>query len=154
MSIAPNASHAFRFCAPMLITPMFGTRTRPSSPNHGRNITSSSRRPLAPARSSPGPGRREAIRGDSNRGRHTADPVSEPARIDPLGELDALLELGRRAPGSDAERRAAVHLGDRLAALGRDAEVESLDAFPHWPLAYGILAAATVAASVLAVYVP
>ena len=80
--------------------------------------------------------------------------MSEPARIDPLGELDALLELGRRAPGSDAERRAAVHLRDRLAALGRDAELEALDAYPHWPLAYAILAAATVAASVLAVYVP
>jgi hypothetical protein len=80
--------------------------------------------------------------------------VSEPERIDPLGELDALLELGRRAPGSDAERRTAVHLRDRLAALNRDAEVEALDAFPHWPLAYAILAAATVAASVLAVYVP
>ena len=80
--------------------------------------------------------------------------MSEPPRIDPLGELDALLELGRRAPGSDAERRTAVHLRDRLAALGRDAEVEGFDAFPHWPLAYAILAGATVGASVLAVYVP
>jgi hypothetical protein len=80
--------------------------------------------------------------------------VSEPERIDPLGELDAVLELGRRSPGSDAERRAALHLRDRLAALGRDAEVEALDAYPHWPLSYAILAGATVAASVLAVYVP
>jgi hypothetical protein len=74
--------------------------------------------------------------------------------MDLLGELDALLDLGRRAPGSDAERRAGVHLRDRLSALGRDAEVESLDAYPNWPLAYALLAAATVAASVLAVYAP
>jgi hypothetical protein len=80
--------------------------------------------------------------------------VSEPERIDPLGELDAVLELGRRAPGSDAERRAAAHLRDRLGALGRDVEVEALDAYPHWPLGYAILAAAAVGASVLAVYVP
>ena len=80
--------------------------------------------------------------------------MSEPGRIDLLGELDALLELGRRAPGSDAERRAALHLRDRLTALGRTAEVEPLDVYPHWPLAYAILAAATVAGSVLAVYVP
>src|SRR4051794_2750201 len=138
----------------MLITPAPGSRTRPSSPNHGRNITRSSRRPLAPTTSSPGPGRRGAIRGDSNRGRHTAHPVSEPERIDLLAELDALLDLGRRAPGSDAERRTALHLRDRLAALGRDAELEPLDAYPNWPLAYALLAAAAVAASVLAVYVP
>jgi Peptidase family M28 len=80
--------------------------------------------------------------------------VSEPQRIDLLGELDDLLKVGRRAPGSDAERRAAVHLRDRLSALGRDAEAEPVDAYPNWPLAYAILAAATVAASVLAVYVP
>jgi hypothetical protein len=80
--------------------------------------------------------------------------VSEPERIDLLGELDSLLELGRRAPGSDAERRTALHLRDRLAALGRDAEVEGFDPYPHWPLAYALLAAVTVAASVLAVYVP
>jgi Peptidase family M28 len=80
--------------------------------------------------------------------------VSEPARIDLLGELDALLDLGRRAPGSDAERRAALHLRDRLTTLGRDTELEPVDAYPSWPLAYALLAAATVAASVLAVYVP
>ena len=79
--------------------------------------------------------------------------MTEPERIDLLGELDALLELGRRAPGSDAERRSALHLRDRLAALGRGVEVEALDVYPHWPLAYALLAAATVAASVLAVYV-
>ena len=61
-SIAPNASQAFSGSRPTLITwPVPGTLTRPSSPNHGRNIATSSRAPPAPANSSPGPGRREAI---------------------------------------------------------------------------------------------
>jgi hypothetical protein len=80
--------------------------------------------------------------------------VSGPERTDLLDELDALLDLGRRAPGNDAERPAALHLRDRLKALGRDAAVEPVDAFPGWPLAYAALAAASVAAGVLAVYVP
>ena len=74
--------------------------------------------------------------------------------LDPLAELDAIVDLGRRAPGSDAERRAAAHLEQRLAALGRVAETESLSIHPRWPLAYAILAAAAVVASVLSVYVP
>jgi peptidase M28-like protein len=80
--------------------------------------------------------------------------VSAPERIDLLDELDALLDLGRRTPGSDAERRAALHLRDRLTALGRSAEVEPVDAHPAWPLAYAALAGAAVGAGVLAVYVP
>ena len=75
-------------------------------------------------------------------------------RLDPLAELDAILDLGRRAPGSDAERRTALHLKQRLDALGREAETESLAIYPGWPLAYALLAAAAVAASVLAVDVP
>ena len=78
----------------------------------------------------------------------------EAGGLDPLAELDAIVELGRRAPGSDAERRTAVHLAQRLAALGRSAETESLAIHPGWPLAYAILASASVGASVLAVYVP
>ena len=78
----------------------------------------------------------------------------DPQRLDLLDELDAVLDLGRRAPGSDAERRTANHLRDRLAALGRDAEVESFAIYPAWPLAYVLLAAAAVGASVLSVYVP
>lgn len=78
----------------------------------------------------------------------------EAGGLDLLAELDAIVELGRRAPGSDAERRTAVHLAQRLAALGRSAETESLAIHPGWPLAYAILASASVGASVLAVYVP
>jgi hypothetical protein len=78
----------------------------------------------------------------------------DPQRLDLLDELDAVLDIGRRAPGSDAERRTANHLRDRLGALGRDAEVESFAIYPAWPLAYVLLAAAAVGASVLSVYVP
>ena len=46
--------------------------------------------------------------------RRSKSPAS-PRRLDALAELDALLDLGRRAPGSDAERRAALHLEQRLA---------------------------------------
>jgi hypothetical protein len=74
--------------------------------------------------------------------------------LDPMAELDSLLELGRRAPGSDAERRTARHLERRLEALGRTAAIEPFAAYPAWPLAYALLAAASVGASVLAVYVP
>jgi hypothetical protein len=74
--------------------------------------------------------------------------------LDLLAELDAIVDLGRRAPGSDAERRTAAHLQERLSALGREAETESLSVHPAWPLAYLIFAAAAVGASVLSVYVP
>ena len=71
-----------------------------------------------------------------------------------MAELDAVVDLGRRAPGSDAERRTAQHLHQRLEALGRPAEIEQLAIHPAWPLAYALLAAAAVGASVLAVSVP
>jgi hypothetical protein len=74
--------------------------------------------------------------------------------LDLLAELDAIVDLGRRAPGSDAERRTAAHLKGRLTGLGRDAEIESFAIHPAWPLGYAILAAAAVAASVLSVSVP
>jgi hypothetical protein len=75
-------------------------------------------------------------------------------RLDLLAELDAIVDLGRRAPGSDAERRTAAHLVQRLSALGRTAETEPLAIHPAWPLAYALVAAAAVGASVLSVYVP
>jgi hypothetical protein len=74
--------------------------------------------------------------------------------LDLMAELDTIVDLGRRGPGSDAERRTAQHLQQRLEALGRTAEIEQLAIYPAWPLAYALLAAATVGASVLAVYVP
>src|SRR5918992_601805 len=74
--------------------------------------------------------------------------------MDLRAELDALLDVGRRAPGSDGERRAAAHLQERLKSLGREAELESIEVWPGWPLAYAALAALAVVGSVLSVSVP
>ena len=73
--------------------------------------------------------------------------------MDYQAEIDALTDVGRRAPGSDAERRAAAYLKRRLEAIGRDVELQSIDAWPAWPLAYAILAALAVVGSVLSVSV-
>jgi peptidase M28-like protein len=69
-------------------------------------------------------------------------------------DIEALVEVGRRAPGSDAERRAAAYLKQRLEGLGRRVDVESVDVWPAWPLAYAIVAAAAVVGSVLSLSVP
>jgi hypothetical protein len=74
--------------------------------------------------------------------------------MDLRAELEALLDVGRRAPGSDGERRAAAHLRERLNGLGREAELESVEIWPGWPLGYAILAALAVVGSVLSVSVP
>jgi hypothetical protein len=74
--------------------------------------------------------------------------------VDLRSDIEALVDVGRRAPGSDAERRAAAYLKRRLEGLGREVEVESVDAWPAWPLAYAIIAAVAVVGSVLSVSVP
>jgi hypothetical protein len=74
--------------------------------------------------------------------------------MDVLAEIDALVEVGWRAPGSDAERRAASHLEGRLEEIGREVEVESIDVWPNWPLGYAILATMAVLGSVLSVSIP
>jgi hypothetical protein len=74
--------------------------------------------------------------------------------VDLRAEIDAVVDVGPRAPGSDAERRAAAHLKRRLEAQGRHAELESIEVWPGWPLAYAILAALAVLGSVLSVSVP
>ena len=46
-------------------------------------------------------------------------------QIDPFAEAEALVDgVGPRPPGSDAERRAARHLAERLGRLGREVVVE------------------------------
>jgi hypothetical protein len=75
--------------------------------------------------------------------------------IDTFAEAEALVDgFGARAPGSDAERRAARHLVGRLRALGRDAELESFSAWPAWQLAYAIHAALAIVGSALSVDLP
>src|SRR5918997_441739 len=89
----------------------------------------------------------------TNRGHSPGGEAILP-RMDLRADIEALVDVGRRAPGSDAERRAAAYLKQRLEGLGREVEVESVDVWPAWPLAYAILAAVAVVGSVLSVSVP
>jgi hypothetical protein len=74
--------------------------------------------------------------------------------IDVLAEAESLAAgFPERLPGSDAERRAARHLEARLRDLGRHAEIEPVDAWPNWPVAYAVHALLGIAGSVLAVSV-
>jgi hypothetical protein len=56
-----------------------------------------------------------------------------------------------RTAGSDAERRAAAHVRDRLRALGRDAEVEPVTVRPRWAVAQAVAVAVAVVGSVISV---
>ena len=69
-------------------------------------------------------------------------------------EIEALVEIDGRAPGSDAERRAAEHLVGRLEALGRGANTESVDAWPNWPATYAVHATLAIVGSVVSVKIP
>jgi hypothetical protein len=69
-------------------------------------------------------------------------------------EIEALVDFEGRAPGSDAERRAAAHLADRLRGEGREVDVEPVDTWPRWHLAYAAYALAAVVGSVVSVYSP
>ena len=51
-------------------------------------------------------------------------------------DIEELVGFTARGPGTDAERRAAQHLGRRLESLGRDAESEATWIRPGWPLAW------------------
>jgi len=79
-------------------------------------------------------------------GGHTA------AVIDAFAEAEALVdEFGPRPPGSDAERRAARHLADRLEGLGRQVETETFAVWPAWATGYAINAIVAIVGSVAAV---
>src|SRR3954469_1685904 len=65
-------------------------------------------------------------------------------------EIDALVAFSERGAGTDAERRAAKHLRERLDDIGREAEVEPIWIRPNWPLAYTAYAVFGVVASVVA----
>ena len=76
----------------------------------------------------------------------------EEAAIDVFAEAEAIAdELGPRPPGSDAERRTAKRIADRLRELGREAEVEPFPVWPRWALAAAIHAGLGILGSVLSV---
>jgi Iap family predicted aminopeptidase len=74
--------------------------------------------------------------------------------VEPLPEIEALVAHEGRAPGSDAERRAAKHLEARLRDMGRDAAVEPIEVRPSFTLTHILHALAAIAGSVLSVSSP
>jgi hypothetical protein len=74
--------------------------------------------------------------------------------VDPLAEIEALVSHRARGPGTDAERRAALHLQERLRGLGREARLEPIEVWPNYALAHVIHALAAIVGSVLAVSQP
>lgn len=74
--------------------------------------------------------------------------------VDPLREIEALVEFDGRWPGTDAERRAATHLVERLRSLGREASLEPIRVRPGYPLAHLIHALLGIVGSVLSVKSP
>ena len=71
-----------------------------------------------------------------------------------MDEIRALVAFEGRAPGTDAERRAARHLERRLEELGRSAEIEPVDAWPRWAGAYALHATVAIAGSLVSVSAP
>jgi hypothetical protein len=69
--------------------------------------------------------------------------------IDAREEIEGLVGFEGRGPGTDAERRAAVHLRERLDDIGREAELEPTWIRPNWPLAYTAYALLGVVGSVI-----
>jgi hypothetical protein len=74
--------------------------------------------------------------------------------IEPLREIEALVEFDGRWPGTDAERRAAGHLVERLRSLGREAELEPTRVRPGYPVTHTIHALLGIAGSVVSVSHP
>src|SRR5688572_8139540 len=77
-----------------------------------------------------------------------------PMPIEPIKEIDDLVAFEGRWPGTDAERRAALHLQGRLEALGRTAEVEPTSIHPNYPVTHALHALIGIVGSVLSVYTP
>ena len=81
-----------------------------------------------------------------------ADAGRETHGADAFAEAEALVEeFGPRPPGSDAERRAAKHLAERLGALGREVELETFSVWPAWATGYAINAGIAVIGSIVSV---
>jgi peptidase M28-like protein len=74
--------------------------------------------------------------------------------IDPMQEIEGLVAFEGRWPGTDAERRAAQHLEQRLQALGRDADVEPASVYPNYAVTHAIHALLGIVGSVISVYTP
>ena len=74
--------------------------------------------------------------------------------VDAMKEIEALVAFEGRWPGTDAERRAAGHLEQRLGELGREADVEPTGVYPNYAVTHAIHALLGIVGSVLSVYTP
>lgn len=81
-------------------------------------------------------------------------PSDRPTSGAPAATVAALAAIPGRAPGSDAERRAALALADRLRAAGRSPELEAAWVRPQWALAHGVGLGLAVAGSLVAADAP
>src|SRR5215212_6272982 len=68
--------------------------------------------------------------------------------------VNLVTATGPRRAGSEAERRTARAIEQRLQELGREAEIEPMRVRPNLAIPHLIHAVAGVVASVLSVYVP
>ncbi len=74
--------------------------------------------------------------------------------MDVRAEIEGLVEDGGRRAGSDAERRAAGRVEERLGEMGREVEVESIDIYPRWAVVHLIHAFVAVIGSLISVAIP
>lgn len=74
--------------------------------------------------------------------------------MDVRAAIEELVEDGGRLAGSDAERRAAVRVEERLEELGREVEVESIEIHPRWAIAHLLHALVAIAGSLVSVGSP
>lgn len=76
------------------------------------------------------------------------------AQVDARREIEALVAFEGRSAGSDAERRAAVHLVERLRELGRDADLEPTVVRPRFALTHALHAVVAIVGSVVSAFSP
>lgn len=74
--------------------------------------------------------------------------------MDVRAEIEGLVGDGGRRAGSDAERRAAGRVQERLTEMGREVEVESIEIYPRWAIVHLLHALLAVAGSLVSVGLP
>jgi hypothetical protein len=74
--------------------------------------------------------------------------------VDAREEIEALTAFEGRAPGTDAERRAAEHIASRLRALGREAELEPTVIWPNAAATHALHAFVAVVGSAASTFSP
>jgi hypothetical protein len=74
--------------------------------------------------------------------------------IEVTREIEELAGFEGRWAGTDAERRAARHLAERLQELGREVDTEPTSVYPNYAITHAIHALLAIVGSVLSVTVP